>query len=138
MIEHELLMAVAAPLLVAACPGAALIWALPAALRRGTGRLTHGRILQAIWTVAIRPLNATVIHGIAIWIWHVPVSAQPCCSGGGFCRVPAASRPMAARSCISSSRHCTRVRPCGPTGAIVVATNRTWRPAAWKRAPFRS
>ncbi|MBZ9698753.1 cytochrome c oxidase assembly protein [Mesorhizobium sp. CO1-1-9] len=71
--EHELLMAVAAPLLVAACPGAVLIWALPAALRRGTGRLTHGRILQAIWTVASRPLNATVIHGIAIWIWHVPV-----------------------------------------------------------------
>ncbi|MER8844326.1 MULTISPECIES: cytochrome c oxidase assembly protein [Mesorhizobium] len=73
MIEHELLMAVAAPLLVAACPGAALIWALPAALRRGTGRLTHGRIVQAIWTVASRPLNATIIHGIAIWIWHVPV-----------------------------------------------------------------
>ncbi|MER8489252.1 cytochrome c oxidase assembly protein [Mesorhizobium australicum] len=73
MIEHELLMAVAAPLLVAACPGAALIWALPAALRRGTGRLTHGRIVQAIWTVASRPFNATIIHGIAIWIWHVPV-----------------------------------------------------------------
>ncbi|WP_246681142.1 cytochrome c oxidase assembly protein [Mesorhizobium sp. B2-3-15] len=73
MIEHELLMAVAAPLLVAACPGAALIWALPTGLRRGTGRLTHGRIPQAIWTVASRPLNATVIHGIAIWIWHVPV-----------------------------------------------------------------
>ncbi|TPK71661.1 cytochrome c oxidase assembly protein [Mesorhizobium sp. B2-4-18] len=73
MIEHELLMAVAAPLLVAACPGAALIWALPTGLRRGTGRLTHGRTLHAIWTVASRPLNATAIHGIAIWIWHVPV-----------------------------------------------------------------
>ncbi|TPJ39973.1 cytochrome c oxidase assembly protein [Mesorhizobium sp. B2-3-13] len=73
MIEHELLMAVAAPLLVAACPGAALIWALPAAFRRGTGMLTHGKFLQAVWAVASRPLNATAIHGIAIWIWHVPV-----------------------------------------------------------------
>ncbi|UCI10512.1 cytochrome c oxidase assembly protein [Mesorhizobium sp. B1-1-8] len=73
MIEHELLMAVAAPLLVAACPGAAFMWALPATLRRGTGKLTHGKMLQALWAFAARPLNATVIHGIAIWIWHIPI-----------------------------------------------------------------
>lgn len=73
MIEHELLMAVAAPLLVAACPGAALIWALPAALRRGTGKLARGKMLQTVWTLATRPLNATIIHGVAIWIWHIPV-----------------------------------------------------------------
>ncbi|MBZ9799456.1 cytochrome c oxidase assembly protein [Mesorhizobium sp. ES1-4] len=73
MIEHELLMAVAAPLLVAACPGAALIWALPAALRRRTAGLTHRSVLQAIWAVASRPLNATIIHGVTIWIWHIPV-----------------------------------------------------------------
>ncbi|RUX28948.1 cytochrome c oxidase assembly protein [Mesorhizobium sp. M2A.F.Ca.ET.042.01.1.1] len=72
MIEHELLMAVAAPLLVAACPGAALMWALPAALRRGTGKLTHGKVLQALWAFAARPLSATILHGIAIWVWHVP------------------------------------------------------------------
>ncbi|RWE79837.1 cytochrome c oxidase assembly protein [Mesorhizobium sp.] len=73
MIEHELLMAVAAPLLVAASPGAGLMWALPAPLRRGTGKLTHGKVLQALWAFAARPLSATILHGIAIWIWHVPV-----------------------------------------------------------------
>jgi cytochrome c oxidase assembly factor CtaG len=72
MIEHELLMAVAAPLLVASCPGAALMWALPATLRRGTGSLTHGRTVQAVWALAARPLSATVLHGIAIWVWHIP------------------------------------------------------------------
>ncbi|TGS65870.1 cytochrome c oxidase assembly protein [Mesorhizobium sp. M3A.F.Ca.ET.201.01.1.1] len=73
MAEHELLMAVAAPLLVAACPAAVLIWALPAALRRGMRKFTRGSVLQALWRFASRPLNATIIHGIAIWIWHIPV-----------------------------------------------------------------
>jgi cytochrome c oxidase assembly factor CtaG len=76
MIEHELLMAVAAPFLVAARPGAVLIWALPASLRRGTGKLTRGRTLQSVWALAARPLNATIIHGIAIWVWHIPVLFQ--------------------------------------------------------------
>ncbi|RWC26380.1 MAG: cytochrome c oxidase assembly protein [Mesorhizobium sp.] len=76
MIEHEFLMAVAAPLLVAACPGAVLIWALPASFRRGTGKLTRGRTLQSAWAFATRSLNATIIHGIAIWIWHIPALFQ--------------------------------------------------------------
>ncbi|PRH89067.1 hypothetical protein C5L14_00260 [Labrys okinawensis] len=73
MIEHELLMAVAAPLLVASAPAAALIWALPAPLRRLAGRLTHGGAPKAVWAFLTSPLNATIIHGIAIWAWHIPV-----------------------------------------------------------------
>ncbi|MER8895215.1 cytochrome c oxidase assembly protein [Mesorhizobium sp. M0676] len=76
MIEHELLMAVAAPLLVAACPGAVLLWSLPASLRRGTGKLTRAKTLQSVWALVIRPLNATIIHGVAIWIWHIPALFQ--------------------------------------------------------------
>src|SRR4051794_16373393 len=37
MVQHELLMVVAAPLVAASAPIAALVWALPAALRRRTG-----------------------------------------------------------------------------------------------------
>jgi cytochrome c oxidase assembly factor CtaG len=73
MIEHELLMAVAAPLLVAACPAAALLWALPVSLRRATGTAGRSRMLQAIWTAISRPVAATILHGVAIWVWHVPV-----------------------------------------------------------------
>lgn len=72
MIEHELLMAVAAPLLVAACPAAALLWALPAGFRRNLGTIGHGKLLRMTWAFVARPLNATVIHGIAIWVWHIP------------------------------------------------------------------
>ncbi|MBZ9721055.1 cytochrome c oxidase assembly protein [Mesorhizobium sp. AD1-1] len=72
MIEHELLMAVAAPLLVAACPAAALMWGLPSRFRRVLGIAGHAEWLKAVWAFATRPLSATIIHGIAIWIWHIP------------------------------------------------------------------
>jgi cytochrome c oxidase assembly factor CtaG len=76
MIEHELLMAVAAPLLVFAYPGAALLWALPVPLRRSAAKLKRGKTLQVVWAFASRPLNATIFHGAAIWFWHIPVLFQ--------------------------------------------------------------
>src|SRR3954465_11028315 len=72
MIEHELLMAVAAPLLVSSCPAAAMIWAMPISFRQTLGGVGHARILLAIWSGVSRPAVATVLHGIAIWAWHVP------------------------------------------------------------------
>ncbi|RVD53701.1 cytochrome c oxidase assembly protein [Mesorhizobium sp. M7A.F.Ca.ET.027.03.2.1] len=72
MIEHELLMAVAAPLLVASRPTAAMMWALPVQLRQIFGAAGHANTLRAIWSFISRPVVATVLHGAAIWIWHVP------------------------------------------------------------------
>ncbi|MBW8908958.1 MAG: cytochrome c oxidase assembly protein [Mesorhizobium sp.] len=72
MIEHELLMAVAAPLLVASRPTAAMMWALPARLRQTFAAAGHADVLQVIWTFISRPVVATVLHGAAIWVWHVP------------------------------------------------------------------
>jgi putative membrane protein len=72
MIEHELMMAVAAPLLAASAPGAAMMWGLPRSWRRGFGRISHAGLLASIWTYLTRPVVATVLHGVAIWIWHVP------------------------------------------------------------------
>ncbi len=68
MIEHEILMLVAALLLVAARPGAALLWAFPAAARLGlapTGR-------WGIWRVLADPIVATLIQATAIIAWHMP------------------------------------------------------------------
>ncbi|TPL21761.1 cytochrome c oxidase assembly protein [Mesorhizobium sp. B2-4-10] len=73
MIEHELLMAVAAPLLVIACPAPALLWAFPVTFRRALGMVGHGKSLRALWTFASRPVTAMIVHGIAIWVWHIPV-----------------------------------------------------------------
>jgi cytochrome c oxidase assembly factor CtaG len=72
MIEHELMMAVAAPLIAVSAPGAALMWALPRAWRGTSGSLLNAGWLRKTWGAASRPGIATLLHGIAIWIWHVP------------------------------------------------------------------
>lgn len=73
MIEHELLMTVAAPLLAVSRPLSVLLHALP---RRGRSILTaaaHAGVIRAMWRWAMFPLNATVLHAAAIWAWHIPV-----------------------------------------------------------------
>jgi putative membrane protein len=72
MIEHELVMAAAAPLVVLARPGAAFAWALPMVLRRHLGLALRQSGLRLVWRIANRPLVATVAHGAAIWAWHAP------------------------------------------------------------------
>jgi cytochrome c oxidase assembly factor CtaG len=71
MIQHELLMVVAAPLLALSLPAGALLWGLPKRWRaafHGFGRTFPGRL----WLKATQPLSATIIHGAAIWLWHLP------------------------------------------------------------------
>jgi cytochrome c oxidase assembly factor CtaG len=72
MIEHEIVMAVAAPLLVLARPAGALAWALPPAARRAMGRLGRRPAMRAIWAAPTAPVFATIAHGVAIWAWHIP------------------------------------------------------------------
>jgi cytochrome c oxidase assembly factor CtaG len=71
MVEHELLMVIAAPLLAFASPGAALVWGLPKAWRGTVGAVARTKLAPG-WRWATQPLQATVIHGVAIWLWHVP------------------------------------------------------------------
>jgi cytochrome c oxidase assembly factor CtaG len=72
MVEHELVMAVAAPLLALGRPGAAFAWALPRGLRWVIPPILGGSGLRVAWAGLTRPVTATAIHGIAIWAWHVP------------------------------------------------------------------
>jgi putative membrane protein len=73
MIEHEIIMAVAAPLLVVGHPIGLLLWGVPRALRLWLTRAARHEAVQCFWTWLIRPINATLIHGVAIWAWHLPV-----------------------------------------------------------------
>jgi putative membrane protein len=73
MIEHEILMAVAAPLLVAARPVGGILWALPQNGRRFIGGIGRNKEISRIWSFLVDPLAAMLIHGIAIWIWHLPL-----------------------------------------------------------------
>ncbi len=72
MVEHELLMLAAAPLLVLARPTAILLWAFPAATRRAIGRVFSRRPVTAVWQRASGPVTATVLQAAALWLWHAP------------------------------------------------------------------
>ena len=72
MIQHELLMAVAAPLLVLGAPGAMLLRALPIRSRQVVVRVIRWRPVRAVWRVATRPFDAWLIHAAASWLWHIP------------------------------------------------------------------
>ncbi|HYX62750.1 MAG TPA: cytochrome c oxidase assembly protein [Burkholderiales bacterium] len=63
MIQHELLMVVAAPMIVLGRPIETWIWALPADSRRAA------RLPRALSDPAL----AWVLHAAAIWVWHLPV-----------------------------------------------------------------
>ena len=74
MVEHEVLMAVSAPLIVAARPLGAVLWGLPRHGRAALARLLRLRPLRAAWRRATAGATATVLHGAAIWGWHLPVA----------------------------------------------------------------
>lgn len=74
MAQHELLMTVAAPLLVLGRPVVPTLFALsPAARRRVTG-WTAGAVFRSLWSTITRPGVAWVLHAIAIWGWHIPAA----------------------------------------------------------------
>lgn len=73
MVQHELLMSVAAPLLVLGRPLQAWTWALPSRWRRLVGRLVLGAWVQRPWKIIADPWSAWTLHALALWIWHMPV-----------------------------------------------------------------
>ncbi len=73
MIEHEILMAVSAPLLVVARPIGTLLWSLPREVRAAAGRLLNRPAVSLTWAWLTTGRNATLVHGIAIWAWHAPI-----------------------------------------------------------------
>lgn len=76
MTQHELLMLVAAPLLVLGRPLVPYLWGLPASWRKPVARPFAGAAVQRVWRVLTQPFHAFWIHGVAIWIWHLPVLYQ--------------------------------------------------------------
>jgi putative membrane protein len=72
MLEHELLMVSAAPLLVLGRPIGPFLWALPPRTRRALGRAAQAPPLAALWRALTAPLAATLLHGVALWASHLP------------------------------------------------------------------
>ncbi len=73
MIQHMLIINVAAPLLVLGAPGTAFIWMLPLSWRRKLGefneRTRSGRIIgYMLW----QPLLLWSLFALTLWVWHLP------------------------------------------------------------------
>jgi putative membrane protein len=73
MVQHEILMVVAAPLLVLGRPVEAWTWAMAPPWRSALGRAAHAGWLMGLWTAISEPWAAWLLHAFALWVWHVPV-----------------------------------------------------------------
>jgi putative membrane protein len=72
MLEHELLMLVAAPLLVAARAHGVMLWSLPHGARIALARFFQTRPLARTWHGLTDPVVATALQAAALWLWHAP------------------------------------------------------------------
>jgi len=72
MVQHEMLMAVAAPLLVLSRPQMASSWALPPRWRVFAGRIVRQGTIRRWWLTLTAPAVATMLHAATLWIWHAP------------------------------------------------------------------
>jgi len=72
MLQHEMLMLVGVPLMIAGRPLATWMWGLPDHARPAAARVLQGRPAGATWRFLTAPVVAWALHGIAVWVWHIP------------------------------------------------------------------
>jgi putative membrane protein len=72
MAQHELLMLIAAPLIVLGRPIAPVLWAFPRGMRVRARRAAHRPLLAQTWHVITSPIFALAIHAATRWLWHIP------------------------------------------------------------------
>ena len=72
MIQHELLMVVAAPLFVVSRPLEAIAWGLPASWRVPVARGVQRRPMAALSAVLAMPSTGWLLHALVLWGWHAP------------------------------------------------------------------
>jgi cytochrome c oxidase assembly factor CtaG len=81
MIQHMLLMLIAAPLFVAASPGLVMVWALPRRVRLRAARVFVR--LRAGWGLGRgsrrllwHPVVLWLAFALVLWVWHLPALYQ--------------------------------------------------------------
>lgn len=73
MIQHMLLMNVAAPLLVLGSPGQASLWVLPLRWRKRLGRfMFRTDSWKSAWYLLWQPVAMWSLFAFALWVWHLP------------------------------------------------------------------
>jgi putative membrane protein len=72
MTQHEILMLVAAPLLVLGKPLVASLRALPAGWARSLAAAANRPGWQRSWRLVANASAAWLIHLVVLWLWHIP------------------------------------------------------------------
>ena len=72
MLQHLVMMNLAAPLLVLGAPLGAMLRALPVSWRRVLARLGAVRRWRTAWRMLSGAAAATVLQQIVLWAWHTP------------------------------------------------------------------
>ncbi len=72
MAQHELMMLLGAPLVIAGRPIPVWLHALPLRRRHAIVRAARRSGIAGGWWAATNPPVAWLLHGTAVWIWHAP------------------------------------------------------------------
>lgn len=72
MVQHEVLMLVASPLVVLGRPVVAFLKSLPVRWARRASLWTTAPAWRGFWGVLVNPFVAWLVHAVVLWVWHVP------------------------------------------------------------------
>jgi len=72
MIQHELLMVIAAPLIAISLPLVATLWAMPSPVRRAVIDAVSTHVVSRIWRLLTSPASVFLLYAAALWVWHLP------------------------------------------------------------------
>lgn len=75
MVQHEILIVLAAPLLVLGAPLVPMLWGIPIGMRRRLG-IWANRLVRRPWRLLTQPAVAFVLHALALAAWHLPTLYQ--------------------------------------------------------------
>jgi hypothetical protein len=76
MTQHEVLMLIAAPLLILGRPLAPFLLALPAHWRRELTAPWKTGMARRGWRFLVSPFVAWLTHAVVLWVWHAPALFQ--------------------------------------------------------------
>jgi cytochrome c oxidase assembly factor CtaG len=76
MLQHEILILVAAPLIAASHSSVTLLYALPHRWRRTVGGVVSHIEQHPVMAICTGPLASWVLHAVALWGWHIPILYQ--------------------------------------------------------------
>jgi putative membrane protein len=72
MVQHEILLIVAPPLIVWGRPVVALAWAFGPQRRARVMRALNSPGVSRLWRFVSAPLVILLLHGLVLWLWHIP------------------------------------------------------------------